>query len=103
MYHFKNAVFYRFQPDADFSDQVLQEALDGKPFQTRSRHEHKRIGWDSPAPGLIDSRVFTSSGAHAISLHIEEAILPAAAVRKALSEKIAQIESTESRKVFKKE
>ncbi len=103
MLWFKNAVWYRFTPDNDFSSETLERALESKPFTPCSRHELKRVGWSSPTAGLTDSPVFTSNGYMLICLMQEERILPGSVVRDALNERVEKIEQEEGRKVYRKE
>ncbi|SEG21475.1 recombination-associated protein RdgC [Marinobacterium lutimaris] len=103
MLFFKNATWYRFTPDTDFSADKLEQALSAKPFTPCSRHEQKRTGWTSPTHGLTESPVFASTGYLLICLQVEERILPGSVVRDALNEKVEQIEHDEERKVFRKE
>lgn len=103
MLWFKNAVWYRFNPDADFSAERLEQALQGSPFTPCNRHEQKRSGWGSPTAGLTESPLFVSNGFMLICLVQEEKILPSSVIKDALNERIAQIEKEEARKVYRKE
>jgi len=103
MLWFKNAVWYRFTPDADFDAQRLEQALESKPFTPCNRHEQKRSGWTSPTYGLTDGPVFVSNGYLLICLQQEERILPGSVVRDALNEKVEKIEQEEDRKVYRTE
>lgn len=101
---FKNAIIYLFTPPKDFDEDVLIAALEYQSFEPRKPSEGKSYGFDMAAPGISDSQVYsTFSDAYLIRLHIEEAILPSAAVKKAVQEKIERIEEREGRRVFRKE
>jgi recombination associated protein RdgC len=99
---FKNILIYRFTPDADFSEQHLENALLTKPFVPCGRQELKRQGWVSPS-SFSESPVFVSNGMYLISLLQEERILPASVIKDELQVKVSKIEQDEARKVYRKE
>lgn len=85
-------------PDAD----TLEQALAKHPFQSPGPQELSRDGWTRPA-SCVDSLVLDSHGTLLIALKHEERVLPAAVVRDALAEKVADIEAEQCRKVYAKE
>lgn len=103
MLWFKNAIWYKFSPPENFSGERLLDALEQKPFVPCRGAEAKSQGFISPASGLIEAPLFTSNGFHLISLLQEEKILPASVIKDAVNDKVAEIESNEDRKVFRKE
>lgn len=103
MLWFRNMLWYRFIPSDQFSETGLIEALDSKPFVACRGAEPKASGFSSPVPGVIEERLFTSSGFHLIALQSEEKILPTSVVKDAVQEKVDQIQTEQSRKVFRKE
>lgn len=102
MLWFRNLIWYRFSPQANFNEATLIDALAEHPFTPTRGAEAKSLGF-GPAAGIIEEAVFTSQGFHLIALHTEEKILPASVLKEAVAEQVAAIEAKESRKVFKRE
>lgn len=102
MLAFKNCITYHFQPPKGFTAEQLNQALAAHPFTPCGSQELSRSGWSAPAM-CIEGMVLDSSGFLLIALEQEERILPPAAVRQQLEEKVATIEAEQSRKVYRKE
>lgn len=102
MLAFKNCITYHFQPPKGFTAEQLNQALAAHPFTPCGSQELSRSGWSAPAM-CIEGMVLDSHGILLIALEQEDRILPPAAVRQQLEEKVATIEAEQSRKVYRKE
>lgn len=98
----KNVITYNFEPPADFTSEHLDQSLAEHPFTPCGRQELSRSGWTAPA-SCVEGMVLDSHGILLIALKYEERVLPAAAVRERLEEKVSIIEAEQSRKVYRKE
>jgi recombination associated protein RdgC len=103
MLWFRNAIVYRFEPTPGFTPEHLTEALSAHPFTPCGSQELSRSGWSAPVSEANEMLVFSSNGFMLVNLLQEERILPASVVREALDERVALIETEQSRKVYRKE
>ncbi len=103
MLWFRNAIWYRFIPDENFNEAKLLESLTQRPFVPCRGAEPRSVGWGEIAPDVIDLPLLTSHGFHLIAMREEEKILPSSVIKDQLAEKVAEIESAEDRKVYRKE
>ncbi len=103
MLWFRNALWYRFSPQSDFSESRLIDALSASPFIPCRGAQAKSLGFSSPASSLIEEPVFTSNGFHLIALQSEEKILPSSVINDEVREKVEQLEAEQDRKVYRKE
>lgn len=80
----------------------LSEALDQHRFHPRIKYHQSSVGWVPPVDNT-EMLVFPGGDALLITLQIEEAILPAGTVKKAVADKVSRIEEAECRKVYRAE
>ncbi len=96
---FKNIQLFILQ-QFDQSVDSLQHALSQKQFRACGDYEFKTLGW-MPFEG--DMFTFEANGCIFLRLRIQEKILPASVIQDFVNEKIAEIETAESRIVRRKE
>ena len=100
---FTNLLTYRLSTDAALKPEELEAALAQKPAIPCASQVPCTYGF-VPALGESDAPlVHVVQGFMLIAGREEERILPSSVVRDALQEKSGEIETTESRKVYKKE
>lgn len=101
---FKNCrVFELIEPVAKDA-QALSNALQTFAFTPCEAFESKRLGWVSPAPFLNpEALVYEHQGRLAMTLAIEDKILPATVIQHTLTEKTEQAEVREGRRLSKRE
>lgn len=98
---FRNLLLYRFTSPFQLTDNI-DEQLAATPFVPCGSQDLIRAGWIAPLPeGELPSH--TANGCTLVCLRKQQKILPGAAVAEALDEKIRAIETTEARKVYRKE
>jgi recombination associated protein RdgC len=98
---FRNLLLYRFTSPFQLTDNI-DEQLAATPFVPCGSQDLIRAGWIAPLPeGELPSH--TANGCTLVCLCKQQKILPGAAVAEALDEKIRAIETTEVRKVYRKE
>lgn len=104
---FKNALMYRITKPMQLDSGALERALQERPHREPASQEISTYGFVAPFnAGTESPLVQTHAGkvtAHLIAAKKTERILPASVIRDALKEKVAQIESDQMRKVYKKE
>lgn len=100
---FKNALVYRLNRNLPFVAAELQEQMEQFRFTGVGAQDMAKSGW---VPALVDG---TDNLVHEVNGHLllkirkEEKLLPAAVLRKAVAEKVAKLESEQSRKLKKTE
>ncbi len=100
---FKNAIFYRFTEAFAYTEAQLNSML-GKylyRFTECKSQELSRIGFTEPGDGIHFALVAADN--FLITARKEEKILPPKVIRKALAERVKQIENEQARKVYRKE
>ncbi|PRP71019.1 recombination-associated protein RdgC [Chromobacterium amazonense] len=80
----------------------LADALNKRPFQPCGGLNWFSEGW-MPAAAHLEGMVYSARERHLVRLLREDKILPPAAIKKALAEKVATVEAKELRKVGRKE
>lgn len=103
MNFFKNAQVYRLNRNVPFDATELQSQLEAFPFTSLGSQDMAKVGWISPLVDGTDSLAHEVSGQLLLKIRKEEKILPAAVLRKAVSEKVAKLEDEQSRKLKKTE
>jgi recombination associated protein RdgC len=99
---FKNLLVYRFTAPFQINDEDFEQKLSATPFTPCGSQDLVKMGWMGPLPeGELLSH--TAGGCTMVCLRKQQKILPGAAVAEALDEKIREIETAESRKVYRKE
>lgn len=100
---FKNIIFYRFTEKVNYSAGQLEEAFQEHLFTPCKSQELSRYGWCAPHPNMLESNVFTSTGAFLITAKKEDKLVPSSVVNQQLKDKVTIIEKQEGRKMYRKE
>jgi len=100
---FKNLQLYRFTQPVELTAELLAEQLSGHLFEPCGSQELFRAGWVSPLGRHSDELVHESNGYFMVCSKRQDKILPSSVVNDFLEEQVQEIESTESRKVSRKE
>ena len=100
---FKNIIFYRFTEKVNYSASQLEEAFQDHLFTPCKSQELSRYGWCAPHPNMLESNVFTSTGAFLITAQKEDKLVPSSVVNQQLKDKVTIIEKQEGRKMYRKE
>ena len=101
---FRNLLIYRLTQDFPLDAEALEVALASKPARPCASQELATYGFTAPfGRGADAPLVHASGGFLLIGARKEERILPGSVVRDALKEKVDEIESSQMRKVYKKE
>ena len=100
---FKNIRAYRLTQPFNLSAEQLGKQLAARGFVPCARSQAVALGWVPPLGGESEALVHAAAGRLLLKMKREEKLLPATVVREQLDEKIAQIESAQSRKVYRKE
>ncbi|UTH73747.1 recombination-associated protein RdgC [Chromobacterium sp. IIBBL 290-4] len=97
---FRNAAIFKLGEPLDAVR--LEEALGKRPFQPCGGLDWFSEGW-APAAAHLEGMVYRARERQLVRLRREDKILPPAAIKKALAEKVAEIEAREGRRVGRKE
>lgn len=100
---FKNALVYRLNRNLPFVAEELQEQMEQFRFTPTGAQDMAKSGWVSPLVDGSDNLVHEVNGQLLLKIRKEEKILPAAVLRKAVTEKVAKLEEEQSRKLKKTE
>ena len=100
---FKNLRAYRLTSPFDLSAEQLEELLAGGRYVPCSKSQPQSIGWVPPLGEETEALVHAAAGRYLLCMRREEKLLPASVVREQLTDKIAEIEREEARKVYRKE
>jgi recombination associated protein RdgC len=100
---FSNLSIYKFTRSVDLTALFLTEKLSEHLFAPCTSQELSSTGWVSPLGRQSDQLVHESNGYFMLCSKRQEKILPASVVNEFLEEQVFEIESTESRKVSRKE
>lgn len=90
---FRNLRLYKFSGDWPVSEQLLSDALANDEFTPCGSLAERSLGWEPPANQVADSFARTVAGADLLRLRHQVRVLPAAAVREALEERLAEFEA----------
>lgn len=99
---FKNAIYYRLTEQLSTGLNDTGAKLTESALVPCNSQELSRIGFVPPHPDH-EFMILESSGNWLITARKEEKILPPKVIRKALAERVSQIESEQARKVYRKE
>ena len=85
---FRNLRFYRITSPWPKTEQELSDVLSENPFSPCSPFSEKSAGWE--APGIADSETLCRrlNGADLLQLRTQSRVLPVAAIREAMEDKI---------------
>ena len=100
---FKNLQLYRFTQPIELTTESLSEQLVAHSFKPCGSQELSRAGWVSPLGRHSEELVHASNGYFMVCSKRQDKILPSSVVNDFLEEQVQEIESTESRKVSRKE
>lgn len=100
---FKNALVYRMNRDLPMDASQLQEHMQAFRFTPTGAQDMAKSGWVSPLVDGSDNLVHEVNGQLLLKIRKEEKLLPAAVLRKAVTEKVAKLEEEQSRKLKKTE
>jgi recombination associated protein RdgC len=100
---FKNVRAYRLTSSFDLSPEQLGKQLAGHAFVPCAKSQAVSGGWVPPLGGESEELVHAAAGRLLLTMKREEKLLPSTVVREQLQERIAQIESSQGRKVYRKE
>lgn len=103
MNFFKNALVYRLNKNVPFVDAELQKQLEAFSFTPVGSQDISKSGWVPPLVDGSDNLVHEVNGQLLLKIRKEEKILPAAVLRKEVSERVAKLESDTARKLKKTE
>ncbi|TCJ98398.1 recombination associated protein RdgC [Volucribacter psittacicida] len=102
MFWFKNVMIYRLTKPLDWSDKGLQVQLQQQQYFACQQHDMSKFGWISPLKGS-EMLHFSANQQILLVAHKEEKILPAQVIKKALDERIDELEQKQQRKLNKTE
>ena len=100
---FRQLQLYQLTDDFTLTAEQLDELLQSHQFKPCAGLDTHRSGWSTPLGQHSELLVHTAQGRHMLCLRREDRILPAAVIREAVDEKVAQIEANEARPVGRKE
>ncbi|MBM5458896.1 recombination-associated protein RdgC [Pseudomonas sp. P66] len=101
---FKNLLTYRLTQELSLTLESLEAALGSKPARLPESQVAQTAGFISPNSKHPDAPLAHQvDGVYLIALRTYERLLPSSAVTDAVAEKVEEIESSQSRKVYKKE
>jgi len=100
---FKNLRLYRFNNSVSFSAEKLESHLRDHEFAPCAKMMPSSIGWVSPLGSQGEQLTHVVNANVMICLRKETKIVPAAVVRELVNEKVEALESTQLRKIGRKE
>ncbi len=100
---FKNIRAYRLTKPFDLAPEALGQKLAGRSFVPCAKSQAVSFGWVPPLGEASEALVHAAAGRMLLKLRREEKLLPSTVVREQLDEKVADIESAQGRKVYRKE
>ena len=101
---FKNAIVYRLTRDVQFDD--IQEKLESCKFTDLGSQDASRMGWVSPLPQTEegdDKLYFSRTGKILLTAKKAEKILPGQVVKRAVDERVKELELTLGKKLKRSE
>jgi recombination associated protein RdgC len=100
---FKNLRIYRLTEELPCPVDALEERLQQQPFVPCAGMDMSRSGWVAPMGPPATAMVHSFTDFHLMCARTQTRLLPAAAVREVLDEKVLEIETAERRKLRSKE
>ena len=100
---FKNIRAYRLTSPFTITPEQLAEQLAQRAFTPCAKSQALALGWVPPLGGEDGELVHAAAGRMLVKLKREEKLLPSTVVRELLDEKVAEIETGQARKVYRKE
>jgi recombination associated protein RdgC len=96
---FRNLQIFRLTEALSLDPETLHERMEPQAFRTCGPLEAETLGWDRPLGREGDRLAHGAGGCVLVCARQEERVLPAAVVREALEERLAQVEAREGRPV----
>ena len=100
---FKNLTLFRFSEPFQLTPEALEQRLEEAAFRPCGSMERWTYGWTSPLGRQGQQLVHSANGYLMLCAQKEEKLIPASVINEIVAEKVAEIESKESRKVRRKE
>ncbi|MFU8763813.1 MAG: recombination-associated protein RdgC [Haliea sp.] len=100
---FKNVRAYRLTAPFTVTAEQLEQQLAQREFQHCSATQPVSAGWVPALGDTTSALVHPVNGRFLLRLRREERLLPSTVVREQLAEKVAEIEESQGRKVYRKE
>ncbi len=100
---FRNLLVYRFTQPFSLNPETLHQHLAAQPFRPCGSQDLATQGWVAPIGDGDAPLVHAANGCLMMCLQRQEKVLPAAVINEALAERVADIESRESRRPARKE
>lgn len=100
---FKNIRAYRLTSPFTLTPEQLAEQLAQRAFTPCAKSQALALGWVPPLGDEDGELVHAAAGRMLVKLKREEKLLPSTVVRELLDEKVAEIETGQARKVYRKE
>ncbi len=100
---FKNLQVYRLGNSFELTPDMLDTRMQQGAFSGCSRMELLAYGWVPPLGRHGQQLVHAANGYLMICLRKEEKIMPAGVVRQLLEDKVAEVEATEGREIYRRE
>lgn len=100
---FRNLQLYRLGRPFEVSPEVFEEQLSADVFRGCNSMDMLTHGWAPPLGRHSQQLVHAASGYLMICMRKEEKIIPASVVRQLLEDKVAEIEATEAREIYRRE
>jgi len=100
---FKNIRAYRLTSPFTLTPEQLAGQLAQRAFAPCAKSQALALGWVPPLGGEDGELVHAAAGRMLVKLKREEKLLPSTVVRELLDEKVAEIETGQARKVYRKE
>lgn len=94
---FRSFRFFRIHSDWPTDENALHDALANAEFKPCSPYSEKSIGFEAPLEGVPDLLCRRLSGADLVQLRWQSRVIPSAAVKEALTERIAEFERRTTR------
>ena len=90
---FRNLRFYRVTSPWPETEEVLSELLSGNAFSPCGSFSEKSAGWEAPGNNENDPLCRRLNGADLLQLRTQSRVLPAAAIKEALEERVVEFTS----------
>lgn len=100
---FKNVISYRFNKPFAVDAAALESAMEEFKFTPCGSQDISKFGFTNAMGKLGKTLVHSADGYHMVAVTKESKILPASAVKEAVTSKVELIEQAEGRKLAKKE
>jgi len=100
---FRNLQIFQLTQAFDLDPESLHQILQSQRFKPCYGLDTQSLGWVSPLGQEHELLTHAANGCVMICARLQERVLPSAVIKESLDEKVAKIESTENREVYRKE